>query len=365
MGLAHTQDMDYGMITAKTVAAKEFMLQPNMPRFVRVGDNVNVAASLINLSEKEVKGVVRLELFVPETEKVILVQKQPFMVKAGETGMVSFSFDVSDKYESLAVRMVADGDTFSDGEQRYLPVLSNKQKLTESVLLDVNGAGSYTFSLELLFNHHSKTVTRPKMWVEFTGNPLWYAVQALKTVSNPENDNALSWASAYYANALLGHLFLLCIGRLWRRSGFVFRGTILCALLAIVDKDNLRTIDGLHQILLYRLIDTTQSGTYYIAKTGQWLEAYRLLKCEIVDIAMVGVLLHLALAVVQLFEFLLDILTLGIYLDQLISHYRADIDTVKNREECGNDNNRCGEVNRTTKKHIGDACGLPRDGLAQ
>ena len=205
MGLAHTRDMDYGMITAKTVAAKEFMLQPNMPRFVRMGDNVNVAASLINLSEKEVKGVARMELFVPETEKVVWVQKQPFMVKAGETGMVSFSFDVSDKYESLAVRMVADGDTFSDGEQRYLPVLSNKQKLTESVLLDVNGAGSYTFSLKALFNH-SKTVTRPKMWVEFTGNPLWYAVQALKTVSNPENDNALSWASAYYANALLGHL---------------------------------------------------------------------------------------------------------------------------------------------------------------
>ena len=102
--------------------------------------------------------------------------------------------------------MVADGDTFSDGEQRYLPVLSNKQKLTESVLLDVNGAGSYTFSLKALFNHHSKPVTRPKMWVEFTGNPLWYAVQALKSVSNPENDNALSWASAYYANVLLDHL---------------------------------------------------------------------------------------------------------------------------------------------------------------
>jgi len=206
MGLAHTQDMAYGMITVKAVTSKEFMLQPNMPRFVRVGDDVNIAASLINLSEKEVKGVARMELFVPETEKVVLVQKQPFEVKAGETGKVSFSFDVSDKYESLAVRMVADGGIFSDGEQRYLPVLSNKQKLTESVLLDVSGAGTYTFSLEELFNHHSKTVTHPKMLVEFTGNPLWYAVQALKVVSNPENDNALSWASAYYANALLDHL---------------------------------------------------------------------------------------------------------------------------------------------------------------
>ena len=206
MGLVHTRNMDYGMIEAKAIASKEFMLQPNMPRFVRVGDNVNIAASLINLSNKEVKGVARMELFVPETEKVVLVQKQPFEVKAGETGKVSFSFDVSDKYESLAVRMVADGGTFSDGEQRYLPVLNNKQKLTESVLLDVNGAGTYTFSLEDLFNHHSKSVTRPKMLVEFTGNPLWYAVQALKVVSNPENDNVLSWVSAYYANALLDHL---------------------------------------------------------------------------------------------------------------------------------------------------------------
>lgn len=206
MGLAHTRDMDYGSITAKAVASKEFMLQPNLPRFVRMGDAVNVAASLVNLSDKDIQGTVRMELFVPDTEKVILVQKRPFAVKASETGRVSFSFEVSDKYEGLAVRMVADGGTFSDGEQRYLPVLSNKQKLTESVLLDVNGKGTYTFSLESLFNHHSKTVTRPKMTVEFAGNPLWYAIRALKAVENPETDNALSWATAYYANSLLAHL---------------------------------------------------------------------------------------------------------------------------------------------------------------
>ena len=206
MGLAHTKDMDYGSLVDKVVASKEFMLQPNLPRFVRVGDQVSISASLINLSDKEAKGVARMEIFVPDTEKVILSQKSPFVVKAGETGKVSFSFQVSDKYEGLAVRMVADGDTFGDGEQRYLPVLSNKQKLTESVLLNTNGKGTFTYSLESLFNHHSSSVSRPKMVVEFTGNPVWYAVQALKVVANPENDNALSWASAYYANALLAHL---------------------------------------------------------------------------------------------------------------------------------------------------------------
>ena len=206
MGLAHTKEMDYGSLEDEVVASKDFMLQPNLPRFVRVGDQVSISASLINLSDKEVKGTARMELFVPDTEKVILSQKRPFVVKAGETGEVSFSFQVSDKYEGLAVRMVADGDTFSDGEQRYLPVLSNKQKLTESVLLNVNGKGTFTYSLESLFNRHSKSVSHPKMVVEFTDNPIWYAVQALKVVANPESDNALSWASAYYANALLSYL---------------------------------------------------------------------------------------------------------------------------------------------------------------
>ena len=206
MGLAHTRDMDYGILTDKVVASKEFMLQPNLPRFVRVGDLVTVEASLMNLSDKVVKGMAKMELFLPDTEKVILSQKRPFAIKAGETGKVAFSFDVADKYEGLGVRMIADGGTFSDGEQRYLPVLSNKQKLTESVLLNTKGKGTFTYSLESLFNHHSKSVSRPQMRVEYTDNPMWYAVQALKVVARPENDNALSWASAYYANALLAHL---------------------------------------------------------------------------------------------------------------------------------------------------------------
>ena len=206
MGLAHTREMDYGSIEAQAVASKDFMLQPNLPRFVRVGDEVEILASVVNFSAGDIRGTARMEVFVPESGKVILTQKRPFAVKAGETGKVTFSFDVTDKYEGLAVRMVADGGTFSDGEQRYLPVLSNKQRLTESVLLDVNGKGTYTFSLESLFNGHSKTASRPKMRVEFTGNPLWYAIQALKAVRNPDNDNVLSWATAYYANSLLQHL---------------------------------------------------------------------------------------------------------------------------------------------------------------
>ena len=203
MGLAHTQNVDYGKIEATATASKEFMLQPNMPRFVRVGDKANIAASLMNLSDKGVKGTVRMELFNPETEKVFYSQKQKFDMKGGETGHVNFAFEVSDKYAVMACRMVADGDTFSDGEQRYIPVLTDKQWVTETVPLNVNGEGAHTFSLENLFNKHSKTASEQRLTVEFTAHPAWYAVQALPVVANPQNEDALSWATAYYAHSLV------------------------------------------------------------------------------------------------------------------------------------------------------------------
>ena len=206
MGLAHTRNVDYGKIEATATASKEFMLQPNMPRFVRVGDKANIAASLMNLSDKGVKGTVRMELFNPETEKVFYSQKQKFDVKGGETGHVNFTFEVSDKYAVMACRMVADGDTFSDGEQRYIPVLTDKQWVTETVPLNVNGEGAHTFSLENLFNKHSKTASEQRLTVEFTAHPAWYAVQALPVVAHPQNEDALSWATAYYAHSLAAYI---------------------------------------------------------------------------------------------------------------------------------------------------------------
>lgn len=206
MGLAHTRNVDYGKIEATATASKEFMLQPNMPRFVRVGDKANIAASLMNLSDKGVKGTIRMELFNPETEKVFYSQKQKFDVKGGETGHVNFTFEVSDKYAVMACRMVADGDTFSDGEQRYIPVLTDKQWVTETVPLNVNGEGAHTFSLENLFNKHSKTASEQRLTVEFTAHPAWYAVQALPVVAHPQNEDALSWATAYYAHSLAAYI---------------------------------------------------------------------------------------------------------------------------------------------------------------
>ncbi len=205
-GYSHTKGMLMGTLDGEATTSKEFMLTPNLPRFVRVGDKTSVAASISNMTGKPQAGTVSMILFDPMTEKVISTQKQKFTVEAGKTIGVSFMFTVSDKYEILGCRMIADSGTFSDGEQQLLPVLSNKEHLVETLPMPVRGEETRTFSLDSLFNYHSKTATDRKLTIEFTGNPAWYAIQALPSLSLPENNNAISWATAYYANTLASYI---------------------------------------------------------------------------------------------------------------------------------------------------------------
>ena len=191
-----------GTLDGEATTSKEFMLTPNLPRFVRVGDKTSLTASISNMTGKSQAGTVTLILFDPMTEKVISTQKQKFSLVAGKTIGVSFQFTVSDKYEILGCRMIADSGTFSDGEQQLLPVLSNKEHLVETLPMPVRGEETRTFSLDRLFNQQSKTATDRKLTVEFTGNPAWYAIQALPSLSLPTSNNAISWATAYYANTL-------------------------------------------------------------------------------------------------------------------------------------------------------------------
>jgi hypothetical protein len=48
LGLAHTQDMMYGHVEAEAVATKDVMIQPNIPRFLRQGDQASLSARLFN-----------------------------------------------------------------------------------------------------------------------------------------------------------------------------------------------------------------------------------------------------------------------------------------------------------------------------
>lgn len=201
-GLAHTQAVDYGMLTQTVKTSKPFMVQPNMPRFVRKGDRTVIAASLVNLSMDKIEGNAAIKLYDSVTEEVVYDYQQPFSVAEGTTGVVRFDCQIPDTYDMLVCRITAEAGEYSDGEQHYLPVLTDKQWMTETVPVQLDGESMTEVGTEDLFNKQSKTATERRLTVELTANPDWYAVQALPVVGNPTEEDALSWATAYYANSL-------------------------------------------------------------------------------------------------------------------------------------------------------------------
>lgn len=199
--LAHDEAMNNGTISATSVAKKTVMVQPNMPRFVRQADKGVLSARIFNTSEKQVGGTVRLAFLNPETEKEVWHKDVKFMVEAGGTSVADFAFDMS-KIENdglLVCRVTASGRGFSDGEQRYLPVLPDKEVVTNTQAFTMNGAGKLNIDLTKLFAVADKN---NRLTVEYTNSPEWLLIQALPSMTAVDGDNAISLVSSYFANSI-------------------------------------------------------------------------------------------------------------------------------------------------------------------
>ena len=208
MGLAHTKDMDYGTIKATAVARKAFMLRPNMPRFVRWGDKVTIASSVINQSEETQNGIVRMRLLDHQTGKVVMVQEKPFSIETGKTSSVDFTFDVQEDWQDLDCELIAASGNVSDGEKNLLPVLTTLREVVETVpFYIINDADGTTAKKEIdlsgLYNQHSPTAQNKELKIEYTDTPAWMCVEALRSIKTPENDNAIDYAASLYANTKL------------------------------------------------------------------------------------------------------------------------------------------------------------------
>lgn len=201
--LAHTPDLKYGLTTREVITQKPLMVLPNLPRFMRNGDKVTISSQIMNISDKEQSGLARLELFDPATdEPVVCLTKaqKPFSLKPEGTTTVSWSVTVPQDVALLGIRIIAESESASDGEQHLIPVLSNEILLTESTTIYLLDEGEKQVKIS---TDGSSTTQRPyNMTLEFSSNPVWYAVQALPTVTQPDNDNVISWFASYYTNTL-------------------------------------------------------------------------------------------------------------------------------------------------------------------
>ena len=209
MGLAHDKEMRNGLLVDEAVAQKTVMVQPNMPRFLREGDKSTIVVKLFNTSDKKVSGNARMQILDPETNKVVWQKTQNYSIDA--EGSATISFDVQGLKEGVYInKVVAAGNGYSDGEQHYLPVLSNRELVVNTLPITLHQKGEQNFDLSKLFlNKEGKQVKgaeEAKVTIEYTNNPSWLMVKALPAISNPDEEDAISLMSAIYANTITTHI---------------------------------------------------------------------------------------------------------------------------------------------------------------
>ena len=212
MAFAHTADWKTGYLEGKVKTQKDLMVMPNLPRFLRQGDHIRFSAKVSNISGQTLHGTAYIELLDATTLQPLSVaggrlNEQTFDVNEGQSTDVAWTFAIADSlFNAVVVRISAKAGNFTDGEETTLPVITNRMLVTETLPLPVRGNETKAFTLDKLANTTSDSRVNHALTVEFTGNPAWYAVQALPYLMEYPYECAEQIFGRVYANALAAHI---------------------------------------------------------------------------------------------------------------------------------------------------------------
>ncbi len=210
--LAHDERLRSGTLLDTAVAAKDLMVEPVVPRFLREGDVVEIPVKLGNRSTGSLAGSVRLELADAATgaARQGLLEgpaELPFELAAGASKPVMFRVRVADGTETLRWTAIGRAGRAADGEEAILPVLPRRVLVDESVPITVRGPGKRTATMQrLAAAAGNPSIASRTLVVQATANPAWYAVLALPSIAETQDESVEALFTRFFANAWAGHL---------------------------------------------------------------------------------------------------------------------------------------------------------------
>jgi hypothetical protein len=210
-GLAHDTVLRSGSIVAECVSAKDLMVEPIMPRFLREGDVVQIPVKVSNKSTGRLAGTVKFALADARTDAdrgglIDGPRELPFDLAAGESKPVVFTVKVADGTETLRYLATGSAGKAADGEEAFIIALPRRVLVSESVPVTIRGPGARKVSLERLAKSAGTDLQSQSLVVQATSNPAWYAVLALPSIMEDSDESTETLFTRLYANSLARHL---------------------------------------------------------------------------------------------------------------------------------------------------------------
>lgn len=205
-GFAHTKDMKFGLSENHLITQKSFMAEPNLPRFFLERDKITIPVKISNLTDEKLSGKVKIEILDAETQKPVSDYKidavvKDFTVEAQRTSAQEFTLEIPKRPEPVIIKIVGISGSYSDGSQRFVPVLTTRTLITESQTLYLRGNQTKNFTVNALKNQ-SQTQDNQSFTFEFTSNPAWIAFMSLPALRENTYECFDNVFDALYSNLL-------------------------------------------------------------------------------------------------------------------------------------------------------------------
>ena len=211
---AHDKSLNYAISEREIVTQKELMVLPNVPRFLREGDAIELTARVSNLTGAAMDVEVHLELFDPVTNQPVtgfgvdagaLSTRKVQGLPANGSEAVRFPLSIPEGASQkgpLGYRLIARSANFSDGEENVVPVLTDRTLITVTQPFYLKRGESKTVTIPGLVNTSSNSLTHVSYTFEATTNPAWMALKALPYLMEYPYDCTEQLANRYFANQL-------------------------------------------------------------------------------------------------------------------------------------------------------------------
>lgn len=199
---AHSRTLDHHIERRTVETSREFSIRPTLPRFVREGDAATLVTEVRNESPEAQYGTLTLELFDPASGAVRSTQQQTFDIAASSATTLSLPLEGYRGLDSVGVRVIARGNHSSDGEQHVLPVLSDRETITETIAFSSHSEGTQRISLASLFPSTGKIPESGLFTVTLQPNASRLALTALPVMTYNKDASAFAAATALFGQSV-------------------------------------------------------------------------------------------------------------------------------------------------------------------
>ena len=199
---AHRRGMEHHVESRTIETSRAFSIRPMLPRFLREGDAPTLLTEVRNETSEPQRGTLTLELFDPASGAVRSTQQTPFEIAASSVATLSLPVEGYRGLDSVGVRVIARGNHSSDGEQHILPVLSDRETITETVAFEMHMAGTKRISLAPLFPSGGKLPGTGLFTVALQPEASRLALTALPVLGYTKDASAFAATTALFAESV-------------------------------------------------------------------------------------------------------------------------------------------------------------------